>query len=201
MTSRKPSTFRSTTLALTASVMAAIPGLALAGPLTDAATKAEALAAAGNAVGAHDVMRTAISDFSASLPFSIAKALFITGEPAGYAMYEPRSSSNFKPGEPILSYVEPIGLGWKPAGTPDKIESRFTVDFDIRDAKGEILAQQKAFGDFTFTGFVRNPEIYATLTIDVSGAPPGDYIQRFHFNDQNGGKTASVDQPFTIAGP
>jgi hypothetical protein len=61
-----------------------------------------------------------------------------------------------------------------------------------------MLASQKAFGNFTFTGFFRNQEIYATLTTDVSGAAAGDYILRFHFNDLNSGKSASVDQKFTI---
>jgi hypothetical protein len=79
------------------------------------------------------------------------------------------------------------------------METHFTVDLDILSASGEVLANQKAFGDFTFTGFLRNQEIYATLTTDVSGAAAGDYVLRFHFNDLNSGKSASVDQKFTIA--
>ncbi|MCZ4092866.1 hypothetical protein O3W52_23210 [Ensifer psoraleae] len=73
------------------------------------------------------------------------------------------------------------------------------MDFDILNPKGEVLASQKAFGDFTFTGYLRNQEIYSTLTIDVTGAPAGDYVLRFHFNDINSGKSATVDQPFKIA--
>jgi hypothetical protein len=174
---------------------------ASAGQLADAATKAEALAASGDAVGAHDVMRTAISDFSATLPFSIGKAVFVAADPAGYAMYDPKPDAQFNPGEALVSYVEPVGLSWKPAAAAGKLQTHFTVDLDILSASGEVLASQKAFGDFTFTGFFRNQEIYATLTTDVSGAAAGDYILRFHFNDLNSGKTASVDQKFTIAAP
>ncbi|CAN7393621.1 hypothetical protein LJR235_002347 [Pararhizobium sp. LjRoot235] len=189
-------------VAVRAAVMLALlAGPAAAGQLADAATKAEALAASGDAVGAHDVMRTAISDFSATLPFSIGKAVFVTTDPAGYAMYEPKPDLQFKPGEALISYVEPVGLSWKPASEVGKIQSHFTVDLDILSASGEVLASQKAFGDFTFTGFFRNQEIYATLTTDVSGAAAGDYILRFHFNDLNNGKTASVEQKFTIAAP
>ena len=71
----------------------------------------------------------------------------------------------------------------------------------VERIQAAAAAGQKAFGDFTFTGYLRNQEIYATLTIDVSGAPAGDYVLRFHFNDVNSGKSASVDQPFKIAGP
>jgi len=180
-------------------MLALLAGPTAAGQLADAATKAEALAASGDAVGAHDVMRTAISDFSATLPFSIGKAVFVSTDPAGYANYEPKPAPQFKPGEALISYVEPVGLSWKPASEAGKLQSHFTVDLDILGASGEVLASQKAFGDFTFTGFFRNQEIYATLTTDVSGAAAGDYVLRFRFNDLNSGKTASVDQKFTIA--
>ncbi len=177
----------------------AIAGTVSAGPLAEAAAKAEGLAASGDAVGAHDVMRQAISDFSESLPFSVGKAVFVKSDPAGYAMYEPKEAPVFKPGESLISYVEPVGLSWKQSPVQGKIETHFTVDFDILNPAGDVLAGQKAFGDFTFTGFFRNQEIYSTLTIDVSGAPAGDYVLRFHFNDVNSGKKTTVDQPFKIA--
>ncbi|MDO9416948.1 MAG: hypothetical protein Q7U22_12595 [Pararhizobium sp.] len=172
---------------------------ALAGPLVDAATKAEGMAAGNDTIGAHDVMREAISDFSAGLPFTVGKAVFVTAEPTGYAMYEPKEVPTFKPGEKLLSYVEPIGLNWKDAGIKGKLQSHFTVDFELLNPKGDVLTGQKAFGDFTFNSFFRNQEIYATLTINLTGAAAGDYIMRFHFNDLNSGKTASVDQAFSIA--
>ncbi|CAN7707187.1 hypothetical protein LJR098_002607 [Rhizobium sp. LjRoot98] len=171
---------------------------ALAGPLADAATKAEALAASGDTLGAHDLLRSATGAFSSTLPFSIGKAVFVGVPPVGYAMYEPKPQPIFKPGEALVSYVEPIGLTWTPAAA-GKVQTHFTVDLDILSASGEVLANQKAFGDFTFTSFFRNQEIYATLTTDVSGAAAGDYVLRFHFNDLNSGKSASVDQKFTIA--
>jgi hypothetical protein len=186
-------------VALAAGLAFGLAGTALAGPLAEAAAKAEGLAASGDAIGAHDVMRQAISDFSESLPFSLGKAVFVKSDPAGYAMYEPKEEPVFKPGESLISYVEPVGLSWKQSPVQGKIETHFTVDFDILNPAGDVLAGQKSFGDFTFTGFFRNQEIYSTLTIDVSGAPAGDYILRFHFNDVNSGKTTSIDQPFKIA--
>ncbi len=116
-------------------------------------------------------------------------------------MYEPRPDPVFEAGETLISYVEPVGLTWKEASDEGKLETRFTVDFDILNPKGEVLASQKAFGDFTFKGYQRNQEIYATLRIDVAGAPSGNYVLRYRFNDTNSGRSASVDQPFEISGP
>ncbi|MEA3534900.1 hypothetical protein [Rhizobium sp. CC-YZS058] len=176
------------------------PTLAVAGSLADAATKAEQMAASGDATGARTLMRTALSDFSASLPFAIGKAVFVSAEPTGYEMYQPRETKPFAIGEQLVSYVEPVGLTWKPAAAgAGKMETHFTVDFDILDPKGQVLAGQKGFGDFTFAGFARNQEIFATLTLDLSGATAGDYVLRYHFNDLHGSRQASVDLPFTIA--
>ena len=185
-------------LAMAAPVLAAFE--AEAGPLSDAAAKAEKQAGSGDAAGARQTLHEAVSDFSQTLPFAIGKAVFVAAEPAGYAMYEPKQDSVFKPGETLVSYIEPVGLTWKEASAKGKLETRFTVDLDIVNPKGEVLATRKAFGDFTFTGYLRNQEIYATLTVDVSGAPAGDYVLRFRFNDINSGKSASVDQRFKIAG-
>ncbi|NRP18969.1 hypothetical protein LPJGGPFB_02220 [Ensifer adhaerens] len=193
--------YRSLLAVLTAASMLSISIEAMAGPLVEAATKAEQLATSGDPAKARELLRQAVGDFSQTLPFSIGKAVFISKEPAGYAMYEPKDGTVFKTGEAIVSYVEPVGLTWKQAAVTDKLETRFTVDFDILNPAGKVLAGQKAFGDFTFTGYLKNQEIYSTLTIDVSGAPAGDYVLRFHFNDINSGKTATIDQPFKIAGP
>lgn len=192
---------RSLLAVLTAASMLSISIETMAGPLVEAATKAEQLATSGDPAKARELLRQAVGDFSQTLPFSIGKAVFISKEPAGYAMYEPKDGTVFKTGEAIVSYVEPVGLTWKQAAVKDKLETRFTVDFDILNPAGKILAGQKAFGDFTFIGYLKNQEIYSTLTIDVSGAPAGDYVLRFHFNDINSGKTATIDQPFKIAGP
>lgn len=193
--------YRSLLAVLTAASMLSISIEAMAGPLVEAATKAEQLATSGDPAKARELLRQAVGDFSQTLPFSIGKAVFISKEPAGYAMYEPKDGTVFKTGEAIVSYVEPVGLTWKQAAVKDKLETRFTVDFDILNPAGKVLAGQKAFGDFTFTGYLKNQEIYSTLTIDVSGAPAGDYVLRFRFNDINSGKTATIDQPFKIAGP
>ncbi|MCZ4092865.1 hypothetical protein O3W52_23205 [Ensifer psoraleae] len=71
---------------VTAAIVATTEGAVRAGPLSDAATKAEQQATSGDAAGARETLRQAVGDFSQTLPFAIGKAVFVTAEPAGYAM-------------------------------------------------------------------------------------------------------------------
>ncbi|WLS08342.1 hypothetical protein Q9314_00720 [Shinella sumterensis] len=176
---------------------ASLASPALAGPLADAARKAEEQAAAGDPVGAHNTIRDAFGAFAATLPFTIGKAVFVAAPPGGYGMYATRPTSDFKSGETLISYVEPVGLTWR-AGDGGNLESHFTVDFELLDTKGAKLAEQKAFGSFDFKGTVRNQEVFAKLTLKLSGPPAGDYVLRYRFRDTASGAVAISEQPFKI---
>ncbi|HEV7246700.1 MAG TPA: hypothetical protein VGN93_06870 [Shinella sp.] len=178
-------------------IAALAPAFAFAGPLTDAAKKAEEQAAAGDTVGAHNTIRDAFGTFAATLPFTIGKAVFVSAPPEGYGMYAVRPASDFKVGEALISYVEPVGLTWRP-GDGGLLESHFTVDLELLDPKGTLLAEQKAFGSFDFKGSVRNQEVFAKLTLNLSGPPAGDYVLRYRFRDAASGAVAISEQPFKI---
>ena len=169
-----------------------------AGPLVDAATRAEQLATSGDPIGAHGAMRDAFGTFASTLPFTIGKAAFVSEPPEGYGMYSPRPTTTYKPGEPLISYVEPVGLSWRPI-EDGRVEAQFTVDLELLNNKGDTLAEQKAFGSFTFRGFVRNQEVFAKLTLNVEGPPAGDYVLRYRFRDAISGAVALSDQTFSIA--
>lgn len=178
-------------------IAALIPAPVLAGPLADAAKKAEEQAAAGDTVGAHNTIRDAYGAFAATLPFSIGKAVFVSTPPEGYGMFTARSEASFKTGEALISYVEPVGLTWR-ADKDGALESHFTVDLELLDPKGTVLAEQKAFGSFDFKGTVRNQEIFAKLTLNLSSPPAGDYVLRYRFRDAASGAVALSEQPFKI---
>ncbi len=188
--------FRRTCGVLCASLLAGSP--AAAGPLADAAKVAEEKASAGDVISAYETIAEATADFSMALPLTVKKAVFVAGKPTAYGAYDERSDSVFKAGEPLVTYVELLGLDWKPV-EDGKRQSNFTVDLAITDTSGQTLASQENFGNFTFTGFVRNQEIFTHLTLDVSGADPGDYVLRYTIKDTVGGSTATVEQPFTLA--
>ncbi|KQS74376.1 hypothetical protein ASG25_00155 [Rhizobium sp. Leaf384] len=186
------------TFCLAAAAVGLISVPAVAGPLADAATRAEGLAAAGDAAGARAAIRNGMSDFLSGLPFAVGTATFVTADPSGFGLFDPRPNSVFRPGEKMVAYVEPLGLTWKPASAPGRFESRFSVDFDLLDDKGAVLASQKSFGNFAFTAATKTAGVFATLTVDVSNATVGSYVLRYHLNDSNSGKAAVVDLPFSI---
>ncbi len=170
---------------------------AKAGPLADAAREAESKAAAGDSVGAYDTIRDAFGAFSMTLPFSVGKAVFVTEKPKAYGAYAAKPDAVFKPGEMLITYVELIGLNWKPMG--DGLEkSSFSVDFEISEAGGKVLASQKKFGEFTFTGLKRNQELFTHLTLDITGAEPGDYVLKYTINDNVSSHFTSFEQTFTV---
>lgn len=168
-----------------------------AGPLADAAAVAEQKSASGDALGAYEAAAQAFAAFAATLPFSVKTAVFVSDKPKAFGAYTPRDGSAFSPGEPLVTYVELIGLSWKDIGE-GKQQSNFSVDLELKDKAGEILAAQKEFGNFTFTGFVANQEIYTHLTLDVTGADPGDYVLHYTINDNVGQKVTAFEQPFTL---
>lgn len=174
-----------------------LPNMASAGQLVEAARQAEEKAAAGDVTGAYDTIRDAFGSFAMDLPFTVGKAVFVTEKPKAYGAYAAKADNSFKPGEPLITYVELIGLKWKPVGKGLQ-QSNFTVDFEISEPGGKVLANQKNFGEFTFTGFVRNQEIFTHLTLDVTGADPGDYVIKYTVNDNVGNHFAAFEQPFTI---
>ena len=187
-------------IVLPAIVLLATGQEVLAGPLADAATQAEERATSGDPVGARDAIRDAYGTFAATLPFTIGKVAFVDTPPTGYGMYDTRAATVFKIGEPLISYVEPVGLTWR-AGEDGKLESAFAVDLELLDTKGEVLAEQKAFGTFAFRSLVRNQEVFAKLTLTLDDPPPGDYVLRYRFRDANSGAVALSEQPFSIAAP
>ena len=189
------SLLRMTFVAALASALAPAPGFA--GPLVEAAKKAEEQAAAGDTVGAHKTISEAYGAFAATLPFSIGKAVFVSSPPEGYGMYAARPDANFKAGEALISYVEPVGLTWRPADG-GRLESHFTVDLELTDPKGTKLAEQKAFGSFDFKGSVCNQEVFAKLTLNLTSPPAGDYVLRYRFRDTASGAVAISEQPFKI---
>ncbi len=172
-------------------------GVGTAGPLADAAREAEEKAAVGDVIGAYDAIRDAFGDFSMTLPLTVRQAVFVTERPKAYGAYSPRQEPVFKPGELLITYVELIGLTWKSSG--DGLEqANFSVDFEISEPNGKILAAQKSFGEFTFTGLIRNQELFTHLTLDITGAEPGDYLLKYTINDLVGERFTSFEQKFTV---
>lgn len=139
----------------------------------------------------------ALSDAWAKSPLTIARAVFVAERASGYGIYQERPAA-FKAGEPLITYAEPVGYGYRELGK-DTYEFGFTVDFVVKTADGRILAGQENFARLDLRSHRRNREFMLTLTLDVTGLTPGAYKLEYRLHDISGnGKTAGFEQPFSI---
>lgn len=181
---------------LAAAIVLSMPALATAGKISDLASQAEDLIEKGDGAGAYDKMRQSLAAASDSIPFDIRKAFFVSEKPVIFGSYKRVASNEFPKGSSLITYAEPIGLAWVADG--DGVRSAFTVDFELRNPAGEVLAEQKAFGNFKVESKEPLFEIYTPLTLDVSAVPAGEYVLEYTFNDLNSKKTSSVEQQFKL---
>jgi hypothetical protein len=145
-----------------------------------------------------DSREAAVVEAWAATPLTIRKAFFVAEHPQGFGQYVERSSTVFKPGEKLIAYAEPVGYGWKDTGAGE-FEFGFKVDFTIIAADGKILGGQQDFADLSLKSHARNREFMVVLTLNVTGAPPGDYVIEYKLRDVSSDKTATFNMPFKIA--
>ncbi|MBL0372847.1 hypothetical protein JJB09_12485 [Rhizobium sp. KVB221] len=168
-----------------------------AAELIDLAQQAEQLLGSGDGLAAYEKMRLSMVEVSEKIPLDIRKAFFVTERPVIFGNYSRAKSNEFTVGSSLITYAEPVGLVWKQIDGGD-VQSQFTVDFELRNPAGEVLAVQKAFGNFKIAS--REPlfEIYTPLTLDVSAVPAGDYVLKYTFNDLNSKKSTDIEQRFKL---
>lgn len=168
-----------------------------AGEISELVQQAETLLDKGDGLAAYEKMRQSMKEAAEKIPFDIRKAFFVTEKPVIFGKYSRVKSNEFPVGSSLITYAEPIGLAWK-ATDDGEVQSQFTVDFELRNPAGEVLAVQKAFGNFKIES--REPlfEIYTPLTLDVSAVPAGDYVLKYTFNDMNSKKSSNVEQRFKL---
>jgi hypothetical protein len=73
------------------------------------------------------------------------------------------------------------------------------ADWEIRSKEGEVLGGQRDAFPFALSG-IREPvlNLMVDLSINLAGAPPGNYVLGVTFHDSYSGETVSADLPFEI---
>lgn len=170
---------RRTAIALVATVLAL-------GPLPVAAQDLAAIEAAEKAVEAA----------WEATPLSFRKVIYAS-EVIGFGAYIERPDNRFKAGEQIIIYAEPFGYGYQPNADGTFVLG-VRVDLAIKTPAGEIVLEQKDFANLELTSHTKNREFLLTLTLDISGAPAGDYVLEYLVHDLASDETAPISMPFTI---
>jgi hypothetical protein len=163
----------------------------------DAKAQAAASTSGAPTLADLDAAEKALADLWTRLPFTTRHVMFVTRKADLLGDYEQRPSNVFTRGEPLLTYLEPVGYGWKP------LESGIfgfgvTTDFEVLTADGKVLGGQKAFQKVDLTSHVREVGLFVNLTLTIDGVGPGNYVLAYTLHDNVSGRTTRVEQPFTI---
>jgi len=183
----------------TAALLVSLGGVApvLAGPVTEAATKVEAAAAADDFAAWYEA-NEALLEAAWNVPGLHFGNIANTTVPApAYGNFEERADTVYAVGEPILIYAEPRGYGYGDVGG-GMLEIAFGIDLRVLDPAGTVLLEMPDFSNFTLQTRAQARELMFNLTVSLDGAPPGDYQLEFTFNDRHGGQSDSFISNVTI---
>lgn len=170
-----------------AALLALSVGLAGSGPAH--AQSLEAIAAA----------EAAVYEAWDATPLTFRQALFVASEEAEFGDYDARPDAVFAPGEPIIVYAEPVGFGWLAEG--EGYRFGFDIDLDILSPEGTVLLEQPDFLEVVQESPVRVRDFLLVMTLDLSGAEPGNYQLRYRVRDIASDKSAPITLDFTVAEP
>ena len=168
-----------------------------AGPIVDAAARAEALQAEGKTVEALAALDEAVNTIWMQSPLVFRQVELV--ESAEGAAPRERTDRTFQADEQLIVRVEPVGYGYGAAGSGATIG--FTGDLALENATGQILTEAKDLFSVTRDSPAGSREFAMTLSFVVPYVRPGDYVARFTIRDQNSDKSGSFDVPFTVAAP
>ena len=167
-----------------------------AGPIVDAAAKAEALADEGKRLDAVLAMDAAVARLWDKVQLTYIETLFVSARPKAYGVYDLRENNTFKAGEEMIVYTELIGYGY------GRDEDYFTVllkaDMEVKSEAGKVLGGQKDFITLSHRSRVPAREFFAVIIYNFSDIAPGKYILTTKLKDQNSDQWASFDLPFEI---
>jgi len=90
-----------------------------------------------------------------------------------------------------------VGFGYSQP-EPGRWQFGFDVDLLIKTADGRVPGGQENFERLVLTSRTRNREFMPTLTLDLEGAPPGDYVVDDTPKDIASDKTGLISLPFAI---
>lgn len=129
-------------------------------------------------------------------PLAFRTVLYAT-DVRGFGVYTERSDNRFRQGEQIIVYAEPVGYGYRPNADGTYVLG-VRVDLSIKTPEGEIVLAQNDFASLELTSHARNREFLLTLSLDISGAPVGDYVLEYLVHDLASEETAVISTPFSI---
>jgi hypothetical protein len=183
---------------LSALLVLSCSSVAAAGPVADAAQRAEALQAEGKPAEALNALDEALDALWVAAPLSFRKVALVDSV-GSLGTHVERGNSTFRADEKLRVYVEPVGYGYGMSAAGAKIG--FTTDLAIENTTGQVLSEVKDLFSISADSAPGRREFGMTLSFGVPYLRPGEYKAVFTVRDQNSPKTGSFDVPFTVVEP
>ena len=126
----------------------------------------------------------------------------------GYGVYKEHKSNVFKPGEPIVLYVEPVGFthmpvsgGSGPTNNTKLYLINMTASIMLSDKQGNVLLGRENIPLLSVISHNKNTELFMNLRVTQSSAfPAGDYVVTYTITDVPSGKSFKIVKDIVIAG-
>jgi hypothetical protein len=146
-------------------------------------------------------LRQAVAAAWKQMPFTAIEVHLVAAPPTGFGEYIPRVDNVYRPAEPLILYMEPVGFGVK----YDKDKAAYTyhisADFNLVDAWGHVVSGRRQFGRFEGESRHFPSRLPLTFTYSLSGLPPGEYRLETVLRDVLSKKSHAVVTPIRIEGP
>ena len=169
-----------------------------AGPVVEAAERAEALHAEGDMPQALEALDDAVEVIWTEGPLAFREVALVESA-GGLGTYEEPAQRTYLPDEMLRVYVEPVGYGYGEAGA--NAEIGFDADLAIENTTGQIITEAEDVFSISVESAPGRREFGMTLAFPVPYLRPGDYKAVFTVRDQNSAKTADFEVAFAVAAP
>jgi hypothetical protein len=142
--------------------------------------------------------QTAVDAIWTALPLTGEHAMFVSEKAPVFGAYKARPDSTFKPGETLLTYIEPVGYAWEPA-SDGMYAFGVSLDFEILTPDGKVLGGQKNLLSYATASHAKVKELMLNASLKLDGFPAGSYVLHYALRDLKSPKVADISLPFKIA--
>jgi hypothetical protein len=145
-------------------------------------------------------LRQALAAAWAKLPFTVLEVQLTAAMPSGFGQYITRVDNVYRPNEPLILYMEPVGykVNFDPANST--YSYKLATDFNLIDSWGRVVSGRRDFGRFGEESRHFPDRIPLIFTYSLGGLPPGDYRVETTLRDLLGNQSHTIVTPFKIEG-
>jgi hypothetical protein len=145
-------------------------------------------------------LRQAVAAAWARLPFSVLEVHLVAAPPTAYGQYIERVDNVYRPSEPLILYLEPVGFKVRYDSKAEVYSHNLSADFNLVDAWGRVVAGRRDFGRFAEQSRHFPDRYHLVFTYSLNGLSPGEYRVETTIRDVTGQQTATVVTPFKVEG-